>query len=223
MKQKRLFSPSNILLAIVFLLFAVSLATVFTLNFRPLYYHDIEALNIPLMSGLPEAEIKLNYDALISYNSMFFTGELVFPTLPMSANGKIHFEEVKAIFVAVQVLLILSAVALVVGMALKLKSKNYSFLKLNAILAVAVPLLLGTIIAANWSFFFTKFHEIFFNNDYWIFSAETDPVITILPDTFFMHCAVLILAIVVLLSLLSLAIYLIIKNKSKKSLEERYE
>lgn len=62
-------------------------------------------------------------------------------------------------------------------------------------------------IALNWDQFFVKFHELFFNNDYWIFDETTDPVITLLPDGYFMHCALMILAIIFLSSLLSFILY----------------
>ena len=41
-------------------------------------------------------------------------------------------------------------------------------------------------------------HRIFFRNDYWIFDAETDPVIRMLPEEFFLHCGLLIILLVLL-------------------------
>ena len=96
--MKKSFSPSNLTLAVVFMLFFISFSVVLVLNFRPLYYHDIEALGIVESSGISEEDIRTNYDTLISYNSIFGQKELDFPTLAMSESGKIHFEEVKNIF-----------------------------------------------------------------------------------------------------------------------------
>lgn len=39
--------------------------------------------------------------------------------------------------------------------------------------------------AVNWEAVFIMFHKIMFRNDYWLFDEALDPVITILPDTFF--------------------------------------
>ena len=47
----------NIVLAVALVLFIISAAVVFTLNFRPLYYFDVDHLNITAMSGLPREEI----------------------------------------------------------------------------------------------------------------------------------------------------------------------
>ena len=43
-----------------------------------------------------------------------------------------------------------------------------------------------------------------FSNDYWLFDPAADPVILILPDGYFLQCAVLILVLVFIGSLLSI-------------------
>lgn len=197
-KKGKMFTLSNLLLGVLATVFLLCLAVVLTLNFRPLYYFDIEHLNIAAMCGLSEAEIRANYDALIDYNSIFWRGALQFPSLPMSQTGRIHFEEVKNIFDGVQLLLLGTFVGTLVAFVLKLKRGEYRFLKLASILSVGLPAVLGGLIALNWQRFFVLFHKLFFNNDYWIFDAATDPVILILPDTYFMHCALMILGLVVM-------------------------
>ena len=74
-------------------------------------------------------------------------------------------------------------------------------------MTLALPVILGALIAMNWDQFFVLFHKLFFNNDYWIFDADTDPIILLLPDGFFMHCALMILALIVIASLLCFVIY----------------
>lgn len=206
MKEKTL-TPSNLLLAVIHMLFFISFSVILVLNFRPLYYHDIKSLGIEESSGIPETEIRENYDALISYNSMFHHEELEFPTLAMSESGKIHFEEVKVIFVFVQYLCIVTFLAGSVGSFFKLRRKDAAFLKLSGILTPAVPAVLGILIAANWENFFVTFHHIFFRNDYWLFDPAVDPVITILPDAFFLHCSVGILLLVTVFCIAALLVH----------------
>jgi integral membrane protein (TIGR01906 family) len=171
---------------------------VFTLNFRPLYYHDMDALDIPGRSGMTEEDVRLNYDALIDYNTPFFTGELRFPTLPMSEPGRIHFEEVKRIFNIFYVLFAVSLVGSIVMAVRLFRKRRTKFLKLGAIFAVAIPAALGLLLAvAGWNKAFVILHQLMFNNDYWIFDSAVDPVILILPDAFFMHCLYLILGLIV--------------------------
>ena len=51
-----------------------------------------EYMKIGFEGGYSEEEIRENYDALIDYTMAWKDGDLVFPTLPMSEKGKIHFE-----------------------------------------------------------------------------------------------------------------------------------
>ena len=194
-------------LAVLMVLLFVCMATVLVLNFRPLYYFDITHLDIPAISHLSHEEIRSNYDVLIAYNSVFFRGELQFPSLAMSPTGRIHFEEVKNIFVAMQITLAVLAVAMPFAIVKKLKQKEITFLKLSALFGIGIPLTLGALVALNWERVFILFHEMVFRNAYWQFNEHTDPVITILPSEFFMHCAIAIIAIVFVCSLLCLLFY----------------
>ncbi len=206
-KEKNIKVITDVVISVFAMLFFVSLAVIITLNSRCLYYFDIDYFNIPQTSGLSRDVIIENYDVLIDYNSLFNFEELKFPSLPMSETGKIHFEEVKNIFVGFEYFFIATLVIFIVGTIYKVRKKQFGFLKLTSILTVGVPAVLGAIISINWQWFFVKFHEIAFDNDYWIFDAVTDPVITILPDGFFMHCAIMILLLVVISSLLCFVAY----------------
>lgn len=214
--MKKLFSPANLLLALVLVLFIISSAVVITLNFRPLYYFDIDFLNIPAYSGLDRETIVENYDVLIRYNSVFGPKTLEFPSLAMSESGRIHFEEVKVVFNFFEITAMVSGVLSVIGILLQKKKKSTDYLLLAGILTVGIPAVLAVLIALNWQQVFILFHKIVFNNDYWIFDPKTDPVIMILPDAFFMHCALLILALVVLGSAVCLLLYGISKRKKKE-------
>ncbi|MDD3403027.1 MAG: TIGR01906 family membrane protein [Hespellia sp.] len=52
-------------------------------------------------------------------------------------------------------------------------------------IAVAGSVMVGIYAAADFDTFFTKFHEIFFTNDLWIFDPRTDYMIRMLPEEFF--------------------------------------
>lgn len=186
------------ILALVLTLTIISVSVVFTLAFRPLYYLDISALDISEQSGYSEEEIRENYDVLIDYNMSLGKDKLEFPTLAMSEPGRIHFEEVRDIFNIFKYMAMAGVVVSIGGIVFCVRRKEYRYLKLTSILAVALPAVLGLLVALNWDWAFVTFHHIAFDNDYWIFDPLTDPVITILPDTFFMHCALMILGCVVL-------------------------
>lgn len=198
---------TQLLTALALTLCIISVSVVITLNFRPLYYFDIGYFDLVEKTGYTEEMIRENYDVLIDYNSVFFRDALEFPSLPMSEQGRIHFVEVKNIFVFIQaVLLPVSLIGSIIGI-LALKKQKPAYLKLTSVLSIGLPALLGILIVLNWDRFFVIFHKIFFNNDYWIFDYKTDPVIRILPDGFFMHCALMILLLIVLGSLFCFIIY----------------
>lgn len=195
------------ILALVLTLTIISVSVVFTLAFRPLYYLDISALDISEQSGYSKEEIRENYDVLIDYNMSFGKDKLEFPTLAMSEPGRIHFEEVRDIFNIFKYMAMAGVVLSIGGIVFCIRRKEYRYLKLTSILAVALPAVLGLLVALNWDWAFVTFHHIAFDNDYWIFDPLTDPVITILPDTFFMHCALMILGCVVLGSVVCGLVY----------------
>lgn len=201
-------------LPILITLFIISASAVFTLNFRPLYYHDISSLNIEETSGYSENVIRENYDALIDYNSVFHRGSLDL-SLPMSREGRIHFQDVKRIFDVLQILCVLSLIgSLILGIR-AWKQGYRGFLKSAAVLSVFLPVIAGMLIAFNWDNAFILFHELMFSNDYWLFDERTDPVINILPDEFFLHCALLIILLILAASLIMGLIYL--RQKKRRS------
>lgn len=189
-------------LALVLTLTIISASVVFTLAFRPLYYLDISALDIPEQSGYSKEEIRDNYDVLIDYNMSFGSRRLELPSLAMSEPGRIHFEEVRDIFHLFKYMAMAGAVLSITGIVFCIRRREHKYLKLTSILTVVLPAGLGILVALNWDWAFVAFHHLAFDNDYWIFDPVTDPVITILPDIFFLHCALMILACVVLGSLI---------------------
>lgn len=208
----------SILLSLILTLTLISLAVVLTLACKPLYYLDIHALHIPETTGYTISEIKANYDAVIDYSLSFGNAPLEFPTFPMSEGegGRIHFEEVKNIFNLFKYIAIFGTLTGAAGILRQRRKQSYGYLKLTAILTVALPAVIGATVALNWDWTFAAFHELAFNNDYWLFDPATDPIINILPDAYFLHCAVMILVLVILGSLICGLIYRRVQRKNVK-------
>ena len=186
----------KVLYALSLSLFIICAAVVLTVCFKPLYYLDIDRYDMPARTGLSEAEIRENYDEMIAFLLRWTGDELTLPTLPMSEGGKIHFADVKHVFTGVKVLgLAAAALTVICGVSLRNENRKKS-LYAAGFVTLGIPAALGLFVAVAWDRFFILFHKIFFDNDYWIFNPRTDPVITILPDGFFLHCMILIVALV---------------------------
>ena len=205
------------LAALALTLTIIGFAVTATLAFKPLYYLDIGVLGISEETGYSVEEIKENYDALIDYNLAFGDAELEFPSLAMSEEGRIHFEEVKVIFDIFKYAAVIGAVLCAVIIFIFKKRREYLYLKITSVLCIALPAVVGILVATNWDWFFVAFHKLVFNNDYWLFDPVTDPVINILPDEFFMHCAILILVLVVAGSVICGLVYRRLKRKQAGS------
>ena len=135
----RVFTLSNILVAIVGFFFILSLSVVLVLNLRTIYYFDIRSQQLERQTGLSEEQIRENYDALIDYNLITKRVKtLEFPDFPMSEYGKIHFAEVKRIFVFFQYLCVFSGIIMLVSLFKKLPKKDYGSLKLMSILTASM-------------------------------------------------------------------------------------
>ncbi|MDO5291945.1 MAG: TIGR01906 family membrane protein [bacterium] len=189
---------SNLGIGILFTLFFISIGVILVINCRNIYRHDIKALNLVEQTGYSQEEIIKNYDALIDYCSPFNKGELRFPTLPSSESALSHFKEVKDIFIAFYFIAIITGIMLVMAIFYKRKKKDYGYLRTSSITCIVLPLLVGAACAINFDQTFILFHKLFFNNDDWLFDPITDPIILLLPEEFFLHCAIFIVIFVLL-------------------------
>ena len=119
----------------------------------------------------------------------------------MSEEGRIHFSEVKKIFDAIQLLLIFSAATFFPLAFFRIRKRRFVFFRISLPFLPFWPFL--PLSVRFWTALFTAFHKLFFRNDYWLFDPDTDPVINLLPDSYFLHCLAGILVLLLFFSLLS--------------------
>ena len=192
----------HILISFSLAIFIISGSIILGLKCKSLYYYDVKNLNISAISGFSEEEIKLNYDYLIDYNLIENMGEFNLPTIEYSKEGKIHFQEVRNIFRIIKKVFYVSGIVSVIGIILSIKNKNIKFLNTSSIMTILLPIITAIPLMINFNYFFIKFHETVFSNDYWIFDPNIDPIINILPENVFFHIGVFILAIILIMSIL---------------------
>ena len=76
-------------------------------------------------------------------------------------------------------------------------------------------LFLGAVITMNFSECFVIFHEIFFDNDLWIFDSRTDFMIRMLPEGFF-YDMVIRIGVIFIISLVLLFVGSVFLKKKVK-------
>ena len=214
-KDNRLFTwLTNGAIGILFLIFFISLGLTVAIYFRPFYYMGMERISAE--TGAPVEMIKENYDALIDWCSPFYEGELDFPSLPESASGVSHFEEVKVIFNLFFVMLFITPLFLASLIFMQHKRESTSWMLASPVIVCVLPLLIGAACAIDFNRIFVLFHQIVFNNDDWLFSPTEDPIILFLPERFFMQCALIIVGTVLVGCLVLLTLYFVHRKKQKK-------
>lgn len=172
------------------------------------------------MTNLTIEQIKTNYNQLIQYQSIFYKGPLVLSNFVMSNSGVKHFQEVKVIFELIQVIMGIGVILSGIIIYHKIKERDFIFFKISGLMCVLVPTCIGLLASINFNKAFILFHQIVFRNNDWIFDERFDPVITILPEAFFMHCFILIVVLVLVSSGILLLMYKKMYQRVLKEIDE---
>ncbi len=176
---------------VLIILFLLTIAITLTINAKWLYLIDIKTLNILDYVDVSQAELVKNYEQLMTYLNFFWVTPLEMSDFPVSNSGALHFYEVKRLFQLNYIVFLITGIPSITILINKFKTKNmWLFIRpFSYLLTGLVALILFMSVAFDT--FFVKFHEVFFNNDAWVFDPTTDPIIMALPQEYFMHCFIL--------------------------------
>lgn len=212
--------PLTVVLAVLTAVILLTAAIAVPILCRPFYYAHIDPLELCEKNGLTREEIKTAFDEMMN----FCTGGAEFSTgiLRWSESGKSHFVDVRTLFLldlrALAVAVIILAIILIVSRLTgrrpgKLLGRGPTFWAGTGLAAVFV--VVGALAATDFDRAFTIFHTIFFpGKDNWLFDPAEDQIINILPQTFFMNCAILIL-VLLLLGCLLLILWDVLPRRTK--------
>lgn len=198
---------TSLLFAIALFFFILTFSIGLPIYCRPFYYAHIDAMGLVKSSGFTKAEIRQAYDEVLNYLTLpgheFSTGVMAY-----SESGADHFADCKVLFDLNAGVLLCSGLCLLVLLIFKkigkieqfrLGKRSSSFYA--ALAAIILPIVLGGLASLDFDRAFVIFHKIFFpGKDNWVFNSQTDQIITVLPQDFFMHCGILIGAGVLVLS-----------------------
>ncbi len=210
----------TVLIAILTAVLLLTAAIAVPILFRPFYYAHIEPLQLCEQTGLTRGEIKTAFDEMMDFclgGNEFSTG-----VLQWSEEGRNHFADVRTLFLldlrALVVSLVLLAILLIASRLTgrrpgKLLGRGATFWAGTGLAATFI--IIGALAATDFDRAFTLFHTLFFpGKDNWLFDPVKDQIINILPQTFFMNCAILIL-VILLVGCLALILWDILPRRKK--------
>ncbi len=227
--RRGLNSAAAVLFTVSLFFLILTLSIGLPIYIRPFYYAHIEAMQLPAASGFSAEQIREAYDEVLDYLTLpgreFSAGEMAF-----SRSGADHFADCKLLFDLNAAVLIASGLCLLVLLVLRRRGILSPFrlgclpaASTAAVSAVALPIVVGGLAALDFDRAFVIFHGIFFpGKENWIFDPRVDEIIRVLPQDFFMHCAILIGAGVVVFSLAVLIVDSLVRRAGRRgSAEEK--
>lgn len=201
---------NKLLLSFYFLITSLLASVILITNLTPLYTLSIKWFDLSNFTGVSAQGLMEDYKSMVKYIQLPWMDNLQFKNFAMSEQGAYHFYEVKNIFFNVYALFFM---CLILGLVFYYLNKKgwlkVSVDSLNYFFYITVSLIVLTLAGfyMNFTMLFNKFHELFFNNNYWIFDPRTDPIILALPEEFFTLCAVAIVLTTLLIAVVGKVIY----------------
>lgn len=125
-----------------------------------------------------------NYWQLWQYLNFPWQKSLKLTNFIMSASGRQHFAEVKQLFLINWSVLLASGLALMWPRDKQQKNNR----QISYRLVLMGSLILASLAISDFDQFFILFHETLFQNNDWVFNPSTDPIILVLPESFFATC-----------------------------------
>lgn len=203
---------ARVFIEIFYAVSIISIIVLGVLNITVVYRYAIYKYDLNNYTGLSTEILMDNYKRVINYVQSPFNKELVLNKLSMSNFGRIHFFEVKQIFLCLYIISIIFVITIIFKLLINKKGNSCKRLILsfnNSVNIIALIFIaVFIIVAIDFSKAFYFFHKIFFRNDYWIFDPVTDPIIKALPEEFFMIELILILMLLVIFTLVIKVSYL---------------
>lgn len=210
--MRKEFSQSKALTAVIILTTFVYILTssiAFPVLCKPFFYAQIDGLHLEQRSGLSREQIETAYSEVVDYcigaRSDFAVGGLRY-----SESGKQHFVDCRKLFIFDLALFAASTALLIAWLLIKRKCRVECARILDrgpgfwgGLMALVSFAVIGGLGSINFDKTFVIFHSIFFpGKENWILDYRVDEVIKIFPEDFFMNCAIAIVALVIIQSLI---------------------
>lgn len=173
---------------IAILIFFLTLSISLTIWNIPMYLLCIHFSDIPVQVNMSLGTILENYLYLLKYLHSPWMTEFNLPNFASSASGAFHFYEVKKLFEINYICLLVSGIYSGVAIYKLCKTKKFCSLEKTFKYLSFLPIIVIVLLSFFFERIFILFHQVFFDNDAWLFNPSTDPIINVLPQNFFMLC-----------------------------------
>ncbi len=131
-------------------------------------------------------------------------------------------EDVQVLFIGGQWLRVISGILFVIASAFLIFQNKKEFLlkvlRNGMIFFIAAIAAIAALISTNFTKYFVIFHKIFFSNNLWILNPDTDRLINIVPEGFFIDTSIRI-AILFFVMILGVSVIcsILLKLRIKKT------
>lgn len=180
----------------------ISLVIFLTINSVWLYWLNVKLGHLSQIVQVSTGRIVQNYLQLLAYLQLPWITRLDMMDFPTSPSGLQHFIDVKHLFLLNNGVLIITIwPAIRFLRSLSVKKMLWRLIRPFQTAAI-VPVLAALLMLVNFNQFFIDFHKVLFRNSDWLFDPRFDPVILVLPESFFSQCFLLAFGLFELLMLL---------------------
>lgn len=140
----------------------------------------------------------VNYHQLLAYLNFPWVTELKMNDFTDSASGLRHFKDVKNLFLANYVILLVTAwPAWKLIRGLYKNEQQWRLIRPMQVVLAAIAFLVAMMLM-NFDAFFIRFHEVLFRNSDWEFYPQLDPIIIVLPENFFAQAFLMFFVLVLI-------------------------
>lgn len=180
-----------ILIAGVILIAAISIALFVSVNLSAFLIHYPQQL----LKVATKQALFNDYWRLLLYLECPWVRHLSLSVIPLTKQAIAHFRTVRQLFIGNEVIMLIST-GVVISYLAKQK-QPFQLWRLKGLLEKILMFVLATIWLPiiNFSTCFIKFHYLLFKKRNWVFNAQKDPIILMIPVHFFMIVFIMLVAI----------------------------
>lgn len=192
-----------VFVTVVCFIAAISIALFIVVNISPLF------ITIPQKAlGLSSGEINGDYWRIIAFLQLPWSQQLKLHDIPITCSAIRHFGDVRRLFLVNELLMVVASFLSLKGLTREKRQAQLWRLNLPFQMVIFVILFGGFMLVTNFDVSFIQFHYLLFSNMDWVFSPQSNPIILLMPQSFF---ALLFLLVVIIAFTIVFLIWLWIK------------